>query len=68
MTTFPKHIRLLSDDNELELLEVTTNDKKIKVGVYLYRKSETKTNQTVPFTLDYLNGLLDGKLIEILDV
>lgn len=66
MTIFPKHIKLLSDDNELELVEEKVNDKKIRIGVYLYRKSETKTNQTVPFTLEFLQGLLDGKLLDVL--
>lgn len=67
MTTFPKHIKLLSDNNELELVEVVTDIKtKIKSGVYLYTKSETKKMQTVPFSLKYLSGLEEGKLLEVL--
>lgn len=67
VTTFPKKIKFLSDDNELELLEIVpAKDKKEVHGIYLYRKSETKLNRTVPFTMQFLSGLEEGKLLEIL--
>lgn len=69
MKTFPQKIKFLSDFNELELLEVVTSkDKKEVEGVYIYRKSKTKLNRTVPFTLKFLTGLHDAKLIEIQEV
>jgi hypothetical protein len=68
MTSFPNHIKLLSDGNELELVEVVTDSKtKEKSGIYLYKVSETKKLQTVPFKFEYLKGLLDARLAIILE-
>lgn len=69
MKSFPKKIKLLSDNNELELVEIVTpKDKKEIMGVYIYRKSITKLNRTAPFTLKFLEDLKTGKLLEVLEV
>lgn len=45
----PKKVVILSDGNEMEFLRII-NDKKEKMFVYKYSKSESKMNKEVTFS------------------
>lgn len=62
---YPKKIKIISDDNELELSEVLSVKKLIIVN-YIYTKSETKFGMILPLSEEDLEKILKKNIaIEI---
>ena len=66
INNFPKIIKILSDDNQLELEDTIPNkSSKEKVGVYVYTKSITKVGMRVPLSISQINDMYKKDRIEI---
>lgn len=66
MTTFPKHIYFVSDENEAEFVnEIVGADKKVKerCANYVYTKSITNLDMVFSMFLSQIDNLLKSGLI-----
>ena len=60
--TFPKKIKVLSDDNELEFVAKVPFAKK-DIAKYIYTKSETKKGMEVTLILEDIISLIEARLM-----
>lgn len=66
LENFPKNIKILSDDNHLELEDTIPNkSSKEKTGIYVYTKSITKVGMRVPLSISQINDMYKNNRIEI---
>lgn len=67
MTTFPKHIKFVSDDTEASFKEELTGKAKVKIkeAYYVFTKSNSNLGGVFLLSLPQIEKMLDNNIIKL---